>query len=131
MVEASKEVKIVLLINAIVALIYGIMYMIIPDITNAMKDGPYYNPAFYQLFGGTCFAVTIVCLLAFKRGEWENVKAIVEFGIIWLILVLIANLWSFAYMPYSATAISNQWFDITVVSIFIIINIWVYLRESK
>jgi hypothetical protein len=105
--------------------------MIIPDITNAQTDGPYYNPAFYQLFGGTCFAVAIVCLLALKRGEWEDIKAIVEFGIIWLIFVLIANLWSFAYMPYSATAIANQWFDITVVSLFIIINVWVYLRESK
>ena len=49
MVEVSKEIKIVLLINAIVALIYGIMYMIIPDVTNALTDGPYYNPAFYQL----------------------------------------------------------------------------------
>lgn len=131
MVEASKEVKIVLSINAIVALIYGFMYMIIPDVTNRLTDGPYYNPHFYQLFGATCFALAIIALLAVKRGEWEYVKTILELGIIWLILVLIVNLWSFAYMPYSATAIANQAFDITVVIIIIIVDIWIYLRESK
>ena len=131
MTEASKEIKIVLTINVIVALIYGFMYMIIPDITNKLTDGPYFNPHFYQLFGATCFALAIIALLGVKRGEWEDIKIIVELAILWLILVLIANLWSFAYMPYSAAAIANQWFDITVVIIFIIVDIWVYLRESK
>jgi hypothetical protein len=131
MVEASKEVKIVLSINAIIALIYGFMYLIIPDVTNALTDGPYYNPHFYQLFGATCFALAIIALLAVKRAEWEYVKTILELGIVWLILVLIVNLWSFAYMPYSSTAIVSQTFDIIVVIIIIIVDIWVYLRESK
>ncbi|TFG29009.1 MAG: hypothetical protein EU532_04095 [Promethearchaeota archaeon] len=131
MVEASKEVKIVLLINAIVALIYGFMYFIIPDITNQLNDGPYYNPQFYQLFGGTCFTLAIIALLAVKRGEWENLKTVLELGILWLIFVLIINFWSFAYMPYSTTAIASQAFDIIVVIIIIIVDIWVYLRESK
>jgi hypothetical protein len=131
MVEASKEVKIVLSINAIVAIIYGFMYMIIPDITNKLNDTPYYNPHFYQLFGATCFALAIIALIVVKRGEWEGIKTILELGIIWLVLVLIVNLWSFAYMPYSATAIASQVFDIIIVIIIIIVDIWMYLRESK
>jgi len=131
MAEASKQAKIILSINAIVALIYGFMYMIMPDATNKLTDGPYYNPHFYQLFGATCFALAIVALLAVKRAEWEGIKIILELGIIWLILILIVNLWSFAYMPYSATAIANQAFDITVVIIIIIVDIWIYLKESK
>ena len=131
MVEASKEVKIVLSINAIVALIYGFMYFIIPDLTNQLNDGPYYNPQFYQLFGATCIALAIIALLAIKRGEWEDMKIVLELGIIWLILVLIVNLWSFAYMPFSAVAIASTVFDIIMVIIITIVDIWVYLRESK
>lgn len=131
MAEASKEVKIVLSINAIIALVYGFMYMIIPEVTNKLIDGPYYNPQFYQLFGATCFTLAIIALLGVKRGEWEDIKVIVELAIIWLILILIVNLWAFAYMPYSATAIASQAFDIIVVIIIIIVDILVYLRESK
>ena len=77
------------------------------------------------------FALAIIALLALKRGEWEDIKIIVELAIIWLILVLITNFWAFASMPFSATAAASQWFDNIVVIIFIIVDIWVYLRESK
>ena len=131
MAEASKEIKIIISINAIVALIYGFMYMIIPDIINKLNDGPYYNPQFYQLFGATCFALAIIAFIGVKRGEWESLKIVVELAIIWLIFVLIVNLWSFAYMPYSATAIASQIFDIIIVIIIIVVDVWFYLREIK
>jgi len=131
MVEISKNMKIMLVVDAIAGFIYGIFYMIIPELYFVIKDSTNFDPQFWRLWGGTCFAFGIFCLIAIRRAEWENVKILVELGILWLILAVIVNFITIATVPLSITAYASQWFDNVVIIILIVANTYLYLKESS
>ncbi|MFX0186114.1 MAG: hypothetical protein ACFE8A_00105 [Candidatus Hodarchaeota archaeon] len=131
MAEMSKEIKIVFIINAIVAFIYGCIFLLIPDLYESLTDSPYHNPALLRLWGGTIILLGIVALLAVMRGEWDNVKIFFEFAILWLIMVEILGLLTFTYVPYTAASLASQIMDMIVVAILLVMDIYFYLREEK
>lgn len=131
MAEISKEMKIVLIINAIVAFIYGCIFLLIPDLYESLTDSPYHNPALLRLWGGTIIILGLFALIAFVRKEWENVKIVFELAIVWLILVEILGLVSFTYVPYTAASLANEIMDMVVVGILLVIDVYFYLREEK
>ena len=131
MAELSKEMKIVLIINAIVAFIYGFFYLIIPDIYRNLVDAPYYDPGMWRSFGATAFALGIFSLIIIKRAEWEKGKMFFEFAVLWLIAVLILNIYSFITYPGSATSKANNAFSIVLLIVLVIYNAYFYYRESK
>jgi len=131
MAEISKEIKVVCIINAIIASFYGFLYLIIPDIYRYMIDSLWYDPGMWRIFGATCFVIAIFNLLAIKRAEWDEAKVILEFGILWLILVLIINIWSFVALPGSATAKATTMSNNIVLIVLIGYNVLFYYRETK
>lgn len=131
MAEMSKEMKIVFIINGIVAFIYGCIFLLIPDLYESLTDSPYHNPALLRLWGGTIIILGLFALLSVMRGEWENVKIFFEFAIVWLIMVEILGLLTFTYVPYTAASLSSEIMDLIIVAILIVIDIYFYLREEK
>jgi len=131
MAEISKEIKVVCIINAIIAIFYGFLYLIIPDIYRYMIEAINYDPGMWRIFGATCFVIAIFNLLAIKRAEWDEAKVILEFVILWLILVLIINIWSFVALPGSATAKATTRSNIIVLIVLIGYNVLFYYRETK
>ena len=132
MVEISKEIKYVCIINGIIAIIYGFFYLIIPDIYRYVVDSTYYDPGMWRIFGATCFVIGGFNLLAaFKRNEWDQAKIVLEIGILWVLLLLIVNIWSFVVLPGSATAKGNNVFNIALLIVILIYNNYFYYREIK
>jgi len=131
MVEISKNMKIMLAVDAIAGFIYGVFYMIIPELTSLIRESTNFDPQFWRLWGGTCFAFGIFCILAIRRAEWENIKILVELGILWLILALIVNFIIIFTVPLSITAYASQWFDNVVIILLIVANTYLYLKESS
>ncbi|NVM03259.1 MAG: hypothetical protein HWN67_13040 [Candidatus Helarchaeota archaeon] len=131
MTEISKELKIMLIVDVITAFIYGFLFMIIPEVVYVLRNYPHFAPQFWRLWGGTCFAMGIFCLIAVKRAEWENIKIFLEFGILWLIFAIVVNMLAFTIVIYSATALLNQWVDNILIIVLIIANSYFYIRENK
>ena len=131
MAEMSKEFKILLLANTIVAFIYGFMYLVIPDILSTLIEPTNYDPHFWQLWGGTCISLGILGLIGLKRGDWEKIKILIEFMILWLILALIVNFISLIITTHSAAALASQWLDNIVIIVIIVVDSYFYLREQK
>ena len=131
MAEISKEMKIVLIINMIVGLLYGIMYVFLPEGLYSLNDAPYFDPHFWRLFGGALVAVGIVILLAILNGDWDNIKLFYQFALVFLIIIALVNLTSNVYVARSATNLIFHWLDTIVVILLLIFNIFFYLREEK
>jgi len=129
MVEISKEVKIILYIDIIAAIIYAVQYLIIPDILFA--GGTLYNPHMTRLWGGTIVVLLISALIALKRGELETLNPIWEFVILWWIMTLILNFAALTYMPYTPTEVATAWRNIIVVIILTVVNMIFYNRAGK
>ncbi|TFG29010.1 MAG: hypothetical protein EU532_04100 [Promethearchaeota archaeon] len=131
MTELSKELKIVLIINGIAAFIYGFLFLVIPEIYYDLSDEPYPNVHLQRLWGGTITLLGIFALIAWKRGEWETGKIMVELAMGWLLLVCILSLASFAYVKRSPTNIASTWSDVIVTLIFFLMDLYFYLKQKK
>jgi len=129
MTEISKEVKIVFIINIIVAIIYAIQYLVLPDIFSS--GTPYYNPYLIRVYGGTMVVLIIGGLIGLKRGELETLKPVWELIILWDIMVLILVIASFIYMPWTPTDLVRVWVGIIVMPILIVINIYFYYKQLE
>ncbi|MFW9938081.1 MAG: hypothetical protein ACFFD5_10560 [Candidatus Thorarchaeota archaeon] len=133
MAELSKFFKIVLLINVIAALFYGIVYLFIPEIFAVLIDSPAFSLQFWRLWGITCVSLAVFGVIGFIRNEWTTLKMLIEFVILWLILMEIVNIIYLVDPAYthSLTSFSNELIDIIVIAFLIVLNIYAYLKENK
>ena len=131
MAELSKIFKIVLIIDILAALIYGLLYLFIPEIYAGLVDPPAFDLHFWRLWGATCFTLGVVGIIGFIRNEWTTLKGIIEFVIFWLILTDIINFISLATVTRSPTNLASQWTDVIIIIILIALNIYGYLSENK
>ena len=131
MAEFSKEMKIVLIINMIVAFVYGIMYVFLPETVYSLNDAPYFDPHFWRLFGGALIAMGIPVLLGIINGDWDYIKLFFQYAIIALIIFVLVNVTSIIYVTRSATNLIFHWLDTIVMTVLIVFNTYFYLREEK
>ncbi|TFG06665.1 MAG: hypothetical protein EU539_07045 [Promethearchaeota archaeon] len=131
MAEISKKLKVVLIIDIIVALYYGILYLLIPEVYYRMNDAPAFDLHMWRLFGGTIFILGICGILALKRGEWEAVKPIMELVILWLMMVAVLDIiWVFS-VTSSPTYVRSISTTIVILIILITANIILFWQEMK
>jgi len=131
MAEISKMFKIMLIIDIIIAFIYGILYLFLPNIVSSINDAPFYDPHFWRLFGGTILAVGVGSALSIKMKEWEKIKLFILVMLVFLIIIGIVNITSALYTTRSPTNLVFHWLDTSVIIILIILNGFFYLKEEK
>ena len=131
MAEISKELKIVILINAIIAFVYGFLFVALTDMYLKLSDEIWPNPHLLRLWGGRILILGIFGFLMIKVAEWEKIQIFWEFVIIWLIMIVVLGFASFAYVPRSATALASAWLDTLVCLVLAVIDIYFYQREKK
>jgi len=130
MAGLSKKIKIVLIINAIVAFIYGSIFLLIPDLYEQLSGSIYHNPPLLRVWGGTAIVFGICGLIALKRNEWETVKLYCELVILWLLMIVILNLASFAYVPYTPTSLAHAIFNLIIIAILAVVDIYFYIKSD-
>lgn len=131
MVEMSKRIKIILVVDIIVAIYYGVLYLLLPEFYYQRNDAPAFDLHMWRLFGGTIFVLGIAGIIALKRGEWETVKPIMEVVILWLIMVAVLDIVLLLTVSASPTYIRSTSTTIVLLIILIIANIYFYQREKK
>ena len=131
MTELSKEMKIVMIINIIAGLLFAFIYIIIPDILSKSINQVAYDPHTTQVVGGSILVLTIGGIIAFKRNEWEGLKLLWEVIILWDIITLILNFVALVAFPMSSLEIANMWFNIILLIVLTILNVYIYMREEK
>ena len=131
MTEISKRMKLLLIIDTICAFIYGFLYLVIPEILAALNDPTYYDPHFWRLWGGLCIVFGIFGILMIKRAEWEGMKILWEFVIIWLIMMILVNIMTMFMIRRSAVNFASELFDIILISVLIVVNTYLYLQEGQ
>lgn len=131
MAEVTKEVKIVLIIDAIAALIFAFLYLVIPEIYASLIDPIVFDPYYWRAFGGTLLVLAIMALIALKRAEGEQVKLMIEIMILWSIVILTLNIWELIVLPLSPTYRETTWLDSILLIVLIMLNSYFYNRDLK
>jgi len=131
MAEMSKEMKIVIIVNVIVAFIYGFFQLIFPEIYYQLTDAPATDVLALRVCGGALVVLGIFGIIAIIRADWEKVKIAFEIAIAYEIILLIIDIVGYITVTGSADWITGQIIATIIKIVLIVINIYFYLREEK
>jgi len=94
MVEITKELKYVILAEAIVDFIFGIWFFFAIESYVDVFQWPYLDPIAGHYIGAFLLAIGVINLfIFFKETEWDKIKWYLMFQILFLLLGLVAQLW--------------------------------------
>jgi len=135
MSEISKDLKLVFLINAILALIYAFLFLVIPEIhaqnTDAVNRGIFSSVSWRQL-GASMLILGVGNLIAVKRADLGQTKIFWEMGILWLILMLAIGIWAAVAVPFTtAASAADAWLGNIILIVLAILNIYYYNRDAR
>lgn len=131
MVEITKSMKIVLLINAIVGLTIAFLHLVIPYAYLFLIQWPFYDPYYSWLFGGTFLIISSFTVLAIKKKEWEHIKMIVGFIISLQLMISFLNIIFLIFIPAPIISIIALWCYNVILIILIISNLYFYNYFNK
>lgn len=129
--EISKELKIVIIVNAAAALIYGILQTFITEAYLTMVEQPTPDIHFTRIGGGTLLVLAIFGIYTVLKKDWEDFKLLFEFVIVYEIMLFILDIVYFATFTISATNFANSLIATILTAALIAVNIFFYLREQK
>jgi hypothetical protein len=123
--EISKFLKYSFLIDGLVALIYGLVMLLIPEI-HANAFGFPYEEFADRFIGALFLGFAIGNILAYRASSWENVEFVVYMNITFLILGLFVELYSIAVTILPMVAFAQ-----VVLTVFLLILFIYAYYEAK
>lgn len=127
----SKELKIILIINIVVALFYGILYLFLPEIVYALNEAPSFDPHFWRLWGGICITLGIIGIFGLLKGDWDYFKLLFLFVICFLFVTFIINITTAFYLSRTPINIIYHWIDNIVIILIAVLDAFFYWKEEK
>lgn len=120
----SSGLRTTFLVHAIIAVLLGLAYILIPEMVGSMLGWDMSDPA-YRLLGAAVFAIGVSSWLAYKAGVWGEVKITVQFEIVWTVLGAAVTGWVLLTggLPVAA------WLNFAVFVIFAILFSYFYTRH--
>lgn len=89
------------LVHFVVALVFGLIYLLIPGVWGTLINWPIQEPAVYRMLGAAMLGFGTSSWLAYRETAWERVKIVILMEIAWTILGTLVMLWGliFAGLP--------------------------------
>ena len=101
--QISRGLHTTFLVHAVLATIFGLVYLLMPDVWGNLAGVPMHDPGWYRGIGAAILGFATSSWLAYKETTWEKVKIVVQMEIVWTILGTLVTLWGliFAGFPTS------------------------------
>ena len=90
--KIAAGLKTTFLVHLIVGGLFGLVYLLIPEVFGSLVGWPVKDPFIYRLFGGALLGITSTSWFAYKATTWESVKIVVQMEIIWTIMGTLVTL---------------------------------------
>ncbi len=99
--KIKPGLKYTFLAHFVVGLIFGLVYLLIPQTYGTMFGWPVPDPLAYRLLGAALLGFATSSILAYRETAWEKVIIVVRMEIVWLALGVLVMLYGmlFAGMP--------------------------------
>jgi len=125
--EISKGIKILFILEFIVAYIYGITYLFFTDQYIDFVDWPYDDPIVGRMLGVSLMTYGTCSIIAFFRKDWNTAKIVIELQIFWHILALGVVIGGAIIL----NLIEDMWIFIVILSPFLVAFLYFYIIERK
>lgn len=128
MTEVSKAFRIVIFAGGIMDILIGIMYLFFTDTFYALSGSPWYDPVFTSLSGVMLICIGSFVILAAIRAEWDQIRILIELGIVLLISITVLNL-VHVFDPAFADVINSSLLGAALTGGFGALFLIFYLKE--
>lgn len=121
--------KISLIAYAIVTLLYGIIYISVPELIGNLVG--WTDPMAPRVFGGLCLVCSVYAIIILRRKEWEGIKLMYSYLFVIFIPTIIINLSLlivlFPTLPLAG--ISQFFMGLVSMSLLFLIGLVSYIKQ--
>lgn len=125
--EYGVVLRITFIIHVIVGFVYGLSFLLIPDLLAYMFGLTFTDPT-VRVLGAVMIAFTIGSLLCLMTKEWVRVKVVVEMNLIWSVLAAIVITYHFFFPPIYNI---NAWINVGIFLLLFFLFLISYIREVR
>jgi hypothetical protein len=99
--QVKPGLKTTFLFHFVAALIFGLIYLLIPETFGRLINWPVPDVPAYRLLGAAILGYGTSSILAYQETAWEKVIIVVRAEIVWTALATLVLLWGliFAGLP--------------------------------
>jgi hypothetical protein len=130
MIEIKKNLKILLIINAIIGISFAFFYLAVPFWYLSLIHWPFFDPYYSWTFGGIFLILSSFLFYTIKKGDWGRCKTVYEITITWEILILALNIISLIFIPAPLISIIITWIYNVTFIVLISFNISFYNKNK-
>jgi hypothetical protein len=112
--QLSQGLRITFLIHFIVALLFGLGFLLVPGAVGSMYGLNVQEPEIYRLLGGAMLGFAISSWLAYKATNWESVRIVVVMELVWTILGTLVMLYALLLAGFPALG----WLNAVILAAF-------------
>ena len=123
--QIPNGLKITFLVHLIVAVIFGVGFLLIPEMLTEMLGARTIEPSTFRLVGAALLAFGVSSWLAYRQPVWEKVKIVVQLEIVWTILGVLATLWGLMFEGLPAA----DWMNVLILGAFALAFTYFYSRS--
>lgn len=105
--QISSGLKTTFLIHVIVGGIFGLIYLLIPDVWGDLISWPVKDLTSSRIIGAAVLGFAASSWFAYKEITWEKVKIVVQMEIVWTILATLVLMWGLIFAGLPAFAWLN------------------------
>jgi Na+-driven multidrug efflux pump len=123
--QIQSGLKTTFFVHFIAALIFGLIYLLIPEVWANLISWPVKEPHVYRLLGANLLAFAVSSWFAYKETAWEKVKIVVQMEIALTILATLVMLWGLIFAGLPAIG----WVNAVIFAAFAIAFAYFYSRK--
>jgi hypothetical protein len=117
--------KITFLVHVVMAGVFGLVFLLVPEMFGGMMGAPILEPSTFRLVGAALIAFAASSWFAYRETVWERVKIVVQMEIVWTILGVLATLYGLVYEGLP----TGDWMNVVILGAFAVAFIFFYSRR--
>lgn len=122
--QISPGLKTTFLIHAVLGTIFGLAYLLMPEVWGNLIGVPMQEPGWYRAIGAAILGFASSSWLAYKETAWEKVKIVVQMEIVWTVLGTLVTLWGLIFADFP----TGDWLNVLVLGGFAVAFSVFYFR---
>lgn len=121
----SPGLKLTFLAHFIIALIFGLAFLLLPGPTGGLYGMPIPQPEIYRLFGAALLGYAASSWLGYQATNWESVRIVVFMEMLWTLLGTLVMLYALLFTNFPALG----WINAVIFAAFCVAFSWYYYQR--
>jgi hypothetical protein len=123
--QISKGLKTTFLIHFILGGIFGLIYLLIPELWGKLINWTVQEPVMHRMIGAALLGYAFSSWFAYKQTAWETVQIVVQMEIVWTILGALVMIFGLIFADLPAFG----WVNALILCAFAVAFIVFYVRK--